>query len=259
MLERSVQYRAVIYAALYAPALRLTRDQATGFYSRLAERLFPKLSLQYMPAEEERSFRIVMEEKGEGGRRDTLTADIHQGLFRLMLHQEWPDSFDIASRKADEVIGIFRESVATLGDCEAHLVEVRVRAQVPVQQKSAKDYLVSRLMRDQSRDLDVLGPVAFFGFRYDVGPQGVFSSPLDSPAREVLVEPLRQEQGFLYLEVMSNWGRSAIQPLPDKPDQAELVPGPLSAADQLPKPSQYLGEVGNYLEQVLCPFLEKAQ
>jgi len=262
MLEQNIQYRGVIVAALYTPGLSLTREQATGFYSKVADRVFPRLELQYTPAEEEKPFKIVMQEKGEGRRTDTLIVDIQAGSLRIMLDQTWPDSFGIACRKADEVFDVFKESVEGLGDCDVALVEVRLRAQVSIGKDTGKEYLVSRMLGERCRDLNELGNVTFFGVHYEVRPaEGVMASHLDSPGRQVSVEPLKQEAGFLYLEVMSNWGRTAIRPVPGKPGQAELIPGPLSLIPegQTPKPSAYLEEARSYVEKSICRFLERAK
>jgi hypothetical protein len=264
MLAENIQYRGAIFAALYTPPLLLTRDQATGFYSKVADRVFPRLELQYTPAEEGKPFKVVMKETGEGRRTDTLTVDIpvdiHQGSLRIMLNQTWPESFAVACRKADEVLDVFGESVERLGECEIVLVEVRLRAQVPIRKGTSKGYLVSKMMGDRAVSLEELGNVSFFGVHYDVAPsEGVISGPLDSPGRQVTVEPLRQEEGALYMEVMSNWGRHAMRMIPGKPGQAELVPGPLSVEGETPKPSAYLAEVRSYIEESLCPFLERTK
>jgi hypothetical protein len=177
-----------------------------------------------------------------------------------MLDQTWPESFDVGCRKADEVLGVFGESVERLSECEIALVEVRLRAQVPIGKGTSEGYLVSKMMGDRAGSLQQLGNVFFFGVRYEVAPsEGVISGPLDSPGRQVTVEPLRQEEGALYIEVMSNWGRSAMRPIPGKPGQAELIPGPLSLEGETPKPSAYMAEVRSYVEESLCPFLERAK
>jgi len=260
MLEKNIQYRGAIFAALYTPALLLTREQATGFYSKVADRVFPKLELRYTPAEEEKPFKVVMQEKGEGRRTDTLTVDIHQGSLRIMLDQIWPESFDVGCRKADEVLDVFGETVERFTECEIALAEVRLRAQVPIGKGTSKGYLVSKILGDRAGSLEELGNVSFLGVHYDVAPsEGVISGPLDSPGRQVTVEPLRQEEGALYMEVMSNWGRHAMRMIPGKPGQAELVPGPLSVEGEIPKPSAYLAEVRSYIEESLCPFLERTK
>ena len=201
-----------------------------------------------------------MQEKSEGRRTDTLTVDIHQGFLRIMLEQTWPDSFAVACRKADEVLAVFKESVEGFDDCEISLVEVRLRAQVPIGKGTSEDYLVSKMMGDRAGSLHELGNVSFFGVHYGVAPsEGVIIGPLDSPGREITVEPLRQEEGFLYLEVMSNWGRHAMRMIPGKPGQAELIPGPLSSEAEKPNPTAYLDEVRSYIEESLCPFLERAK
>jgi len=260
MLEKNIQYRGAIFAALYTPALRLTRDQATRFYSKVADRVFPRLELRYTPAEEDKPFKVVMEEKAEGRRTDTLTVDTHEGFLRIRLDQAWPDSFAVACRKADEVLDVFKESVETFDGCEIALVEVRLTAQVPIGKGTSEGYLVSKMMGDRAGSLQELGNVSFFGVHYDVGAaEGAITGPLDSPGRRVVVEPLRQEEGFLYLEIMSNWGRTAIRMIPGKPGQVEMIPGPLSSEAQTPKPSAYLDEVRTYIETSLCQFLERTK
>jgi len=252
-----LQYRAAVYAAVYTPPLRLTRDQAMGLYKRIAESGFPKLKLEYNPDENEKPFKIIMEEKGEGRRIDKITVDIFQGRLRLSIDQAWPDSFDVACKKADQIVEVFGEIVS---ECEVQISEARVRAQVPIGVSSSKDYMISTLMPTVSARLRNLGQIKFLGLRLQTAPELVgLSSHLDAPSREVTIEPLRQEPGFLYLEVMSNWGRQALRPVPEKPGQAELVPGPLTLLSGPLKPSDYLGEVRGYIEDNLCPFLEKGQ
>ena len=253
MIADRLQYRSVLYAAVYTPPVRLTRDQAMGLYKKIAESGFPKLNLEYSPDE----FKITMEEKGEGRRIDKITVDIVQGRLRLLIDQAWPESFGVACKKADQIVEVFGEIVS---ECEVQISEARVRSQVPVGIASSKDYMISTIMPTASTRLRNLGQIAFLGLRLQTAPELVgLSSHLDAPAREVTIEPLRQEPGFLYLEVMSNWGRQALRPVPEKPGQAELVPGPLSLLSEPLKPSQYLDEVKGYIEDNLCPFLEKSQ
>jgi hypothetical protein len=158
------------------------------------------------------------------------------------------------------VLDVFGESVERFSECEIVLVEVRLRAQVPIGKGTSKGYLVSKMLGDRAGSLEELGNVSFLGVHYEVRPcEGVISRPLDSPGRRVTVEPLRQEEGALYMEVMSNWGRSAMRMIPGKPGQAELIPGPLSVEAETPNPSAYLAEVRSYIEECLCPFLERTK
>lgn len=257
MIADRLQYRAAIYAAVYTPPLRLTRDQAVGLYKAIADSGFASLALKYTPEENEKPFKIFMEEMGEGRRIDKVTVDIVQGRLRLLIDQEWPDSFGVACKKADQIVEVFGEIVS---ECEVQISEARVRAQVPIGISSSKDYMISTLMPTASTRLQNLGQIEFLGLRLQTAPELVgLSSHLCAPAREVTIEPLRQEPGFLYLEVMSNWGRQALRPVQGKPGQAELVPGPLALLSGPLKPSEYLGEVKEYMEDNLCPFLEKGQ
>jgi hypothetical protein len=255
MIERNINYRAAIYAALYTPPKGITRESATSLYNDIAQRAFPKLALAYTPAEDEKPFSIVMEQKSEGRRTDTVTVDLYQGLLRLQFHESWPDSFDVACKRADEVASAMAQAVP---ECQVQLVEARIRAQVPIPEKSGNDFLISRLMPQKKGAISGLGPISHFGIRYEVRPdESEMTGPLASPGREVSVEALKQEQGALYIEVMSNWGRVALRMSPDMSGQAEIAPGPLSTSAELPPPSSYLGEVKNYIETSLCPFLEK--
>lgn len=260
MLERNIQYRAVIYGALYEPAFLLTRAHATHFFETLAERAFPKLNLQYNPAEEDKPFSMVMKEDGAGKRRDTVSLNVFQGLLRVLVDQAWPDSFDVACRKAGEVVDALSESVPELESRRRALIEVRLRAQVPVpiKRSTSVSFLAQSLMGNRGAKLESLGSVSLIGFRYEVSPAtGSISGPLDCPGRVVAIEPLRQEQGFLYLEVMSNWGSRAIRPSSESAGEVELVPGPLGMDSVIPGPSEYLHEAKRYTEEVVCPFLEK--
>ncbi len=256
MLRQNVKYRSVVYAALFTPPISISRTTATALYGKLAERAFPKLGLEYVPAEQERPLSITMRECGEGRRTDEMKLDIHANTLRAIMQQTWPDSFDVAAKKADEFMQVLD---GFLGECEIQLLEARIRAQVPIQGSAAKDYLLDRLMPQERARLVALGPISHLAIRYEVAPaEGEVSGPLCCPGREVTVEPLRQEAGFLYLEVMSNWGRTALWPLASQPGQAELRPGPLGeTSNGLPPPSEYLKEVKHYIEDCVCMFLEK--
>jgi len=251
MLADNIQFRDVIYASLLAPPISASREQATQLYTKLADALFPKLKLEYTP-EQDVPFKIVMEEEGEARRRDCITVDICNHQLRLLVHQTWPDSFSLACKKADQVWAIFRDTVP---GGEVHLAEVRLRAQLPIPVPSAKEYLTQRLLIDTKRDLPGLGNVSFLGIKFEVSPEleEPFST-LGSPARNVLIEPLRQEAGFLYLEVMSNWGRLALRMNPETPGEAQIIPGPLRTSDVAA--TEYIGEVRDYISECICPFLE---
>jgi hypothetical protein len=143
MLEQNIRYRAAIYAALYTPPMSISRQTATSLYNDLAERGFQKLGFEYTPPDEDKSFSILMVEKGEGRRADSIQIDILQGSLRLLFNQTWPDSFDVACKKADQVALAITN---VLTGCQIRLIEARIRSQVAIPERSGNEYLMSRLM-----------------------------------------------------------------------------------------------------------------
>jgi len=254
MLADRIQYRGVIYANLFASPVSVSREQATKLYTSLATALFPKLKLEYTPAEEDVPFKIVMKEEGQGRRADSITLDISNGQLRLLIDQKWPDSLGVACKRADQVWSIYRE---TIPEGQVQLAEARLRAQLPIPRPSAKDYLAEQLMGKAQANLSSLGNVSFVGMSYQVSPELEHAvSPLEGAAREVKIEPLRQEEGFLYVEVMSNWGRLAVKMSLDRSGEAQIVPGPLELEPETPAPAKYIEEIRDYIAERICPFLE---
>lgn len=249
-LAETIRYRAAIYAAVYSPPEAIPRAQAAEVYARLAAAVFPELSLEYVPAAGEKPFKLLMREK-QGRRADTVIVDMpsQQGL-RLLLDQTWPESFVVAKEKADMTFQLCDPFVS---ERQVDLVEARIRAQVSTGEKSAMDYLVRKLVGQKSK-LASLGTVEHLGLHCEIALDLPATTPLSAPKREVKIERLREEPSSLYIEVMSNWGRVALPPNQGKAKEPRLMPGPLSNGQE--KPSAYLAEVGAYIEEQVCSFLE---
>ena len=261
MLAEHIRYRAALYAAIYAPPVKLTRDQATTLYKRLANEIFPNLQLQYVPETETQPFRISMKE-ADGPRVDTVIVDVQPtSALRLLVRQDWPDAFAIACKKADTVREVFDDTVQQAPiEAQIELTEARIRADVPVGGDSAQKYLMARMMGEREHAPIGSGQLAHWGIHFEVRPSEPASEEsVAGPCRDVTVEPLRDDPTKLYLEVMSNWGRKAIRPHREKKGQLELVSGPLDVSGAVPQPSAHMEEVRSYIEKELCPFLEEGQ
>lgn len=260
-LAEHIKYREVIFAAIYAPPMNLTRKQATELYSNLADKGFPNLEFQYVPAAEGQPFKVVMTES-QGTRKDTITVEMtRDGSLRLLVNHAWPEAFDIAVRKTDSVKQVFDNIIAESSpQCLIHLIEVRVLAQTPAPKGDATRFLLNRIFGPSAvpSQWSQLGRVSHWGFHFEtsIGQQEPVS-PLDWPCRDVTVEPLREDPRSLYINAMSNWGRTLLRGKNEAPEQAEIAQGPLAVSEKLPAPSEYFGEVRQYIESTLCPFLER--
>lgn len=247
-------YRSLIFAALYVPQRPLSREEATTFYRRVAP-LFPDIDFKYEEAVEGRPFAIRMREQ-LGKRSATILIDTpDNNTIRLLVEQAWPKSSEVACQSADAVKQAFAEIISS--DVRLHLVEARVRSQVSVRgQGQALESLQFAIMGEKAERLKALGNLSFFGVKYEIAPTGKISDGLSSPAREVQIEPLREDGYFFYIDVMSKWGRQILQPGTD-PSRMDFAQGPLDREELTP--SRYLQNVIEYLENQVASFLEANQ
>jgi hypothetical protein len=251
MLAETIKYRALIYAAIYAPSRPIPRKEATKLYNALAESVFQNLSFKYTPEGEGTKFCVEMVEK-QGRQDNRIVLDIQKPQsLRVLLHQAWPDSSRVACDNADEV---FRHVKDLASNREMQMAEARVRAQVSPSERPAIAFLGMNLLGEKARRLDTLGDVSHLGVRYDVQPDFPATHALGGALRNVTAETLGEDRDCLYLEVMSQWGRRGVQLVDPEKREAKLVPGPLEIQTQ--PPSKYLEEVMEYVAQRLCPFLE---
>ena len=258
-LQNTIKYRALIHAIVYAPAQAIPRDQATGLYNALAEEVFPGLGFKYTPEDRakgrESPFKIEMVEEKRGERNlvviDVPGAGGGQSL-RVLVQQLWPESSNVACQRADAVYERIREVV---GSREMQLAETRIRAQVATGQRRAVDFVAASLSGDKRAKLGSLGNVQHLGLAYECEPVFPVTEALGGAKRTVKAEPLREEKGWLYLEVMSQWGRRAVRPAGGDASQALVVPGPLEL--EVCQPSRYIEDTMAYTTETLCPFLEE--
>lgn len=259
MLQNTIKYRALIHAMVYAPAQAIPRDQATNLYNALAEEVFPGLGFKYTPEDRtkgrESPFRIEMVEE-KRGERNVILLDVPEAgggkSLRVLVQQLWPESSNVACQRADAVYARIRDIV---GSREMQLVETRIRAQVATGQKRAVEFVGASLSAGKREKLASLGNVSHLGLVYECEPAFPVTDALGGAKRIVKVEPLREEKGWLFLEVMSQWGRRAVRPAEGDTGQTLLVPGPLEL--EVCPPSRYIEDAMAYTEETLCPFLEE--
>ena len=259
MLQHTIKYRALTHAMVYAPAQAVPRDEATGLYNALAENVFPGLGFKYTPQDRtkgrESSFRAEMAEK-KRGERNLVVLDVPKEAggqsLRVLIQQLWPESSNVACQRADAV---YERICDVVGSREMQLAETRVRAQVATGQKGAVDFVATSLSGDKRAKLEGLGNVQHLGLAYECEPVFPVTEALGGAKRTVKIEPLREEKGWLYLEVMSQWGRRAVQPTGSDASQVRLVLGPLEL--EMCQPSRYIQDTMAYTAETLCPFLEE--
>ena len=259
MLADTIRYRAFVHAVVYSPGCLMPRPQATLLYNSLAERVFPGLGFRYTPQERAKggaSFKIEMVEEKQG-EQNLVVLDVPDMAgarsLRVLIQQTWPESSYVASQRADAVYALVREA---LGEREAQLAETRVRAQVATGRVDAFELMASSLSEEMRSRLPNLGNVQHLGLSYVCEPVFPVTDPLGGAKRTVNVEPLREEKGWLYLEVMSQWGLRAFQPPEDGSGAPNVIPGPLEI--ETCAPSRYIEETMSYITGSVCPFLEAA-
>ncbi len=251
-LADRIQYRALIFAYLYGPPVPVTREEALRVFGSLSKSLCPTASFKYEPSEGENrlGFKVLISEK-EGRRSCGITLDVHMGALRMRVDQSYPSSFQDGCERADDILAVIRPLAS---QSEEQLVEVRVRAQTATNKDSAQEFIAANLLGGNAARLHRLGHLGHFGIRYEIAPEQKADGPLDRPAREVVVEPLREEGSSLYVEVMSKWGRALLRASKGGAGHDIVPGGPLTYS--VLKPSQYFGEVSEYVTGTLCPFLE---
>ena len=244
-------YRSLVFASLYGPPVPISRAQAATFNERIAAQLFPHATFKYNPPKEPRKldFKVEIQEK-DGKRGNLVVVDILHGALRCLVQQDYPESFTVAAEKADCVHKVFAPLAC---NTLAQVMEARVRVQVGTGTRSAQEFMAENVLGQRKGLVDDLGNVAFWGVKYEIAPAGVPSGPLEAPAREVTIEPLREERTSVYIEVMSKWGRTMGKADPEHPGTVQVASGPLGM--EVLKPSDYFGEIRSYLTGTVFNFV----
>jgi hypothetical protein len=251
LLGSHLVYRSLIFSFVYGPPVPVTRKDASSFNESISE-LLPHASFKYSPpkAPDNLDFKVEIQQQ-EGRRREMVLVDVFQGALRFLGQQDFPESSTIAYERADEMHKAMSELASST---TVQMVEVRIRAQLGTQKPSALKYLVESVLGEKAKRVSELGNVNLLGLKYEVSPKDGASSPLDAPARQVVIEPLRDEQSSLYVEVMSKWGRVRATPVQGQPGTVRASPdGPLNVG--VLEPSKYFEEVSAYVSGSICGFV----
>ena len=254
MIAHTMKYRALIYAAIYAPSEPIPRAEATKYYNALAEGVFPRLGFQYAPEGEDTKFRIEMVEK-QGREQNIIVVDAppeQNGGLRLVLDQSWRESSTVACERADHT---FQLAQSLVRNREQLLAEVRIRAQAVADTTGSIASMKSVLGGDRQKKLDNLGKVCHLGVSVECEPELPATHSLGSPKRTVSLETLREDKSCIYLEVMSQWGRRALRTV--DATTKELVEGPLAINTE--DPSAYLKETMEFMQSSVCSLVEDAR
>ena len=252
MIEPVTLTRGVIFAALFAPPRQITRNESIDLYSKLSAQVFPEVKHQFIPGTSEIPARTELIEN-QGRRTNHVLIDIQNNMLRLLVELVSPDSYDMAKRNVDETMEAFKAIVGN--SVRMELAEARLIVQVPTMRASpALEVFKHGLFQERMERTAVLGSISHLGFSYTITPDAEATDPLDCPMRQVKIEPLVEDNKFMYLEVMSNWGRQFIRISPDDPTRQELSEGPLCRGVQVP--SSYIDNVKIYIEENICKWLQ---
>lgn len=259
MIPTSFVTRGVHFAYLIGPPKVLSRQDGMAAHDAICQALgVEDFSFKYTPgvADPEAGrpsstssvFSIQMERKiGRGLFKVTLDHNKPENPVRMLIECSWPShGGEYAEQEFDEVSdAVF----GYLGDAwQRVLAEVRIRGQLASGKNSATEFFVKGPLRLNRASELMEAPMRFVSISYET-PAGdpTETNPLNQPKREVKLEVLREDPGWLYVELMSQWPQVA-----SVPDGGQLIDQQRIRTFQN-RPSEYLRNCRDYLNDSIFP------
>ncbi|RJP35102.1 MAG: hypothetical protein C4547_09910 [Phycisphaerales bacterium] len=251
MLPNSLKTREIRCALLFGPPRFLSREAASAVHGAVCDALgvddlaFRYSSMDSQAAAASRGFKIEMDRKeGRGGFAIALD---HAGgqagdPIRLLMLYRWPPSMVHVSEVFDMASGAVFGTLE--GRWQTVMAEVNLRAQCETAHRDGLRYVLDRCIKLPQAWVEGLGsPLAFASVGFEVNPAEVTQDPLDSPARNLKVEVLREDPSGLYIELVSRWTQ-----LPLRPGAGPAIPVDVRMVRKFDqKPSAYVKNAQEFL------------
>jgi len=216
MLANSFRLRGIRFAFLFGPPRFVKRDEASKIHSAVCDKThLDDFSFKYSTIEPEerlasKGFSIVFERK-EG--RGTVSARIDnkniQEPVRILLEHTWPPTSEHVMEYFDSISQSVYDSLE--GNWTKILAEVRLRAQCNTHSNDGLAFLREKVLGLPAECISALGePLTFCSVKLEVGAtQPTSEDQIKGAKRELLIEPLREDQTCVYLELVSQWPQLA--------------------------------------------------
>jgi len=216
MLANSFRLRSIKFAFLFGPPRFVKREEASKVHSAVCNKTrLDDFSFKYSTIEPEKrlaskGFSIVLERKeGQG----TLSAridnkNIHEPI-RILLEYNWPPNNEHAMQYFDSISESIYESLE--GNWTKVLAEVRLRAQCNTRSNDGLAFLREKVFGLPKVYISELGgPLTFCSAKLEVSATNPPSEEqIKGAKRELLIEPLKEDQTCVYLELVSQWPQVA--------------------------------------------------
>jgi hypothetical protein len=254
MLANSFRLRGVKFAFLFGPPRFVQRDEASTVHSAVCDRThLDDFSFKYSTIEPEirlasKGFSIVFERKeGQG----TLSAridnkNIHEPI-RLLLEHTWPPTREHVIEYFDNISESVFESLG--GDWTRVFAEVRLRAQCNTRSNDGLAFLKEKVFGLPTTFTSELGgPLTFCSAKLEISATNPPSDKqIEGAKRDLLIEPLREDQTCIYLELVSQWPH--VTPI-QRNQAGPVVIGNIRTIESNP---------GIYIQEALSFFTEQVE
>ena len=259
MKKNTLKTRGVVFAYLVGPPRLVSREEASSLHGKVCDALrLDDIQFAYRPKEAQdrksKGFSVEMVRvEGRGGLAVGFENVGSDSPCRLLLTYDFPPSLEHVKESFDTVAGAILDSPAGAspaggspsGGWKRVLAEARIRAECAAEGERGLDFVRDRLLRFRTNWLDTDdGPLGFASVTYRLAAMSPGDPEhLEGPRRELRIEPLREDERELYLELVSTWEQLAKPPNPG----GFVDHNAIRRIDQ--PPSAYIGEGYRFLEE----------
>jgi hypothetical protein len=245
---------------LFGPPRIISRSEASRLYDcicnglRLDDFAFRYNAPAQAVAPGSIGFAIRLERKeGRGAFGITVDNPNIKNPVRLLLSYMWPPTVEHVKDQFDHAAAIVFNTLT--GPWQKVHAEVRLQAQSGAAGAGALEYLRGEFANARREWVGALGqPLTFMSLRFEIASAKP-EHPLDAPARQLTIEPLREDARSLYFELVSQWLQIPnVAVPPGEGIEAAQLTGGIDMASLRPiesPPSEYLQEAYTFLSERL--------
>lgn len=258
MIPDAFRLRQIAVAYVFPAQPHLRREDGLAFYDRVTS-----AGIEVPQFNSQRNvLQLLRVGSGEPTPQFQLEVGHHQGSFRLIIAEVWPNrSLDLIRQDADIAWDCFTETWTTkqLGGSPV-LVEANIRLDIPADGGDATRYLLDRSLHlshraltDLGRSLQGIGLKLFIPVEVRASAEGEKEMPLAGADVRIEIETLLDDPSRIYMQQVCKW---PSVPIPSEVREQTGAPERLNPKAK--KPSSYITDVYEYATRRVGGFLSTA-